>query len=188
MSGVATAHYLAHEAGRLAGVDGDRIGQWSRWGHIRASVSAGDPHVYAFADVADALAIRLLLDAGVTLPAIRHAVERLDGDHPLSHGLHVVDGRMAVERAGGLEDVFTEQRVLELDGKLDPVMLLRAGGWPSLVTGVTGVEVDPARAGGRPCLSGRRVPVEDAVAAPDGLDLTPEQLADAHRWWDACAS
>src|SRR5215217_6615318 len=104
---VATGRYLAHEAGRLAGVDGDRIGQWARWGHIRASVSAGDPHVYSFADVADALAVRLLLDAGIALPVIRRAVEALGGEHPLSEGLHVVDGRLAVEAGAGLKDVFT---------------------------------------------------------------------------------
>ena len=53
----------------LAGVPGDRIGQWARWGHIRASVSAAEPHVYAFADVAEALAVHLLLDIPGWLPA-----------------------------------------------------------------------------------------------------------------------
>ena len=167
--------YLAHEAGRLAGVDGDRVGQWARWGHIRASISAGDPHVYAFADVADALAVRLLLDAGVALPVIRRAVDALGGEHPLARGLHVVDGRMAVERERGLEDVFTEQRVFELDGRLDPEALLRAGGYPSLMTGVA-VQVDPERAAGRPCVPGTRTPVVDAL-----------QDADLRRWWDCVA-
>ncbi len=188
MAAVTLGHYLAHEAGQLAGVDGDRIGQWSRWGHIRASVSDGDPHVYAFADVADALAVRLLLDAGISLPVIRAAVAHLGGEHPLARGLHVVDGRMAVERAGGLEDVFTEQRVFELDGRLDPVALLRSGGWPALVTGVEDVEVDPARAGGLPCLRGRRVPVVDAAENPEGLELSDGQIAAAKAWWSACAS
>lgn len=163
--------YLAHEAGRLAGVDGDRIGQWARWGHIRASVSQGDPHVYAFEDVADALAVRILVDAGLPLPMIRAAVEHLGGDHPLAEGIHVVDGRMAVERPGGLEDVFSEQRVLDLDGRLEPVALLRAGGWPSLMTGVP-VDVDPERAAGHPCRPGTRTPVKDALDDPDLL-----------RWW-----
>jgi DNA-binding transcriptional MerR regulator len=172
--------YLAHEAGRLAGVHGDRIGQWARWGHIRASVSDGDPHVYAFADVADALAVHVLEEAGLPLPVIRAAVEHLGGEHPLAQGLHVVDGRMAVERAGGLEDVFTEQRVLELDGHLDPVALLRAGGWPSLVTGVTAIEVDPERLAGRPCIRGRRIPVD--VAAEGGLGLGDDEVEQARTW------
>src|ERR671927_1776 len=116
---VATGRYLAHEAGRLAGVPGDRIGQWARWGHIRASISAGEPHVYAFEDVAEALAVHLLLDAGVALPVVRRAV--------------------------------------------DPVDLLRRGGWPARVTGrLDAVWVDPARAGGRPCVRGTRVPVEES--------------------------
>jgi DNA-binding transcriptional MerR regulator len=169
------ATYLAHEAGRLAGVDGDRIGQWARWGHIRASVSDGDPHVYSFEDVADALAVRLLIDAGIPLALVRLAVDHLGGDHPLSAGVHVVDGRMAVERADGLEDVFTEQRVLELNGRLDPVALLRAGGYPSLMTGVP-VEVDPERAAGHPCVPGTRRPVKDALDDPQ-----------YRRWWEFVA-
>ena len=67
--------YLAHEAARLVGVNGDRIGQWARWGHIDASISRGDPHVYAFEDVRDALLIHLRLDAGATLDAIRSGQE-----------------------------------------------------------------------------------------------------------------
>jgi DNA-binding transcriptional MerR regulator len=180
--------YLAHEAARLVGVPGDRIGQWARWGHIRASISAGEPHVYSFGDVAEALAVHLLLDAGLTLPVIRHAVDRLDGARPLSSGrVHVVDGVLAVERGEGLEDVFTEQRVLELDGRVEVEALLRRGGWPTRLTGVTEVEVDPARAGGRACVRGRRVTVEDAVADPDAYGLAPEQAEAARRWWEASA-
>jgi DNA-binding transcriptional MerR regulator len=177
------AAYLAHEAGRLAGVDGDRIGQWARWGHIRASVSTGDPHVYSFEDVADALAVHILLDAGIALPVIRRAVDALGGEHPLSHGLHIVDGQLAVERGDTLEDVFTEQGVLPFDGRLDAVGLLATGGWPSLVCGITTVAVDPARVGGRPCVSGRRVPVEDVVDDPDGLGLSDQEIEDSRRWW-----
>lgn len=65
-----TARYLAHEAARLVGVNGDRIGQWARRGHIDASISRDDPHVYAFADVCAALLVHLRLHAGATLPAI----------------------------------------------------------------------------------------------------------------------
>ena len=67
--------YLAHEAARLVGVNGDRIGQWARWGHIHASISRGDPHVYSFADVCDALVVHLRLRAGATLDAIRAGQE-----------------------------------------------------------------------------------------------------------------
>jgi uncharacterized protein (DUF433 family) len=185
-----TGRYLAHEAGRLVGVPGDRIGQWARWGHIRASISDGDPHVYSFADVAEALAVHLLLQVGFTLPLVRRAVDALGGAaaHPLSGGaLHVVDGRLAVERGDVLEDVFTLHGVLPLDGRLDATALLRRGGWPVRDAEDLAVEVDPARAGGRPCVRGRRIPVEDVAAEPDSaaleLGLSDEQVADAVRWW-----
>lgn len=168
--------YLAHEAGRLAGVPGDRIGQWARWGHICASVSAGDPHVYAFDDVAEALAVHLLLERGVRLPDVRAAVERLGGAgrHPLT---------AAGPSAVGL---------LPLDGNLPADALLRRGGWVSLALGIDCVEVDPHRMGGRPCLRGRRLPVEDVAASPDeDWDLSPDEVRAAVRWWEAaerCAS
>ena len=175
-----TGRYLAHAAGMLAGVPGDRIGQWARWGHIRASVSDGEPHVYAFGDVAEALAVHVLLEAGLTLPVVRRAVDRLGG---LSNGIHVVDGRLAVERGDVLQDVFSEQVVLPLNGRLDPVDLLRRGGWPARVTGeLDAVWVDPARAGGRPCVRGTRIPVEDVG---DDLGLPPELVAAAQRWRSA---
>jgi hypothetical protein len=173
----------------LAGVPGDRIGQWARWGHIRASVFDGEPHVYAFSDVAEALAVHLLLDAGIGLPVVRRAVERLGGATawPLSSGrLHVVDHRLAVERGDVLEDVFSEQQtVLPLNGRLTATKLLRRGGYPARAIGrLDAVEVDPARACGRPCVRGSRVPVEDAVA--DG-----RASEDVAAWWEEalrCAS
>src|SRR3954447_23558197 len=194
-STVAPARYLAHDVGMLVGVPGDRIGQWARWGHIRASISAGVPHVYAFSDVAEALAVHLLLEAGIALPVVRRAVERLGGATawPLSTGrLHVVDHRLAVEGGDVLQDVFTEQTVLPLNGRLTAAALLRRGGWPARVTGdLDAVEVDPARAGGRPCVRGRRVPVEAVVADARGLDLTDAEIEAARTWWAeavACAS
>jgi hypothetical protein len=176
---VATGRYLAHEAGRLAGVPGDRIGQWARWGHIRASVSAEDPHVYAFSDVAEALAVHLLLDAGIALPVVRRAVARLGG---LTGGVHVVDGRLAVERGTVLQDVFTEQTVLPLNGRVDAEDLLRRGGWVARGRDLR-VEVDPARCGGRPCVRGRRVPVEDVVQDPSAFVLSDQEVQDARTWW-----
>jgi uncharacterized protein (DUF433 family)/DNA-binding transcriptional MerR regulator len=190
MKRATVARYLAHEAAPLVGVPGDRIGQWARWGHIRASVSAGDPHVYSFDDVAEALAVHLLLDAGFTLPLVRRAVERLGGAaaRPLSSGaLHVVDHRLAVERGDVLEDVFTDHGVLPLDGRLVAGDLLRRGGWPAHRLGdLRFVAVDPARLSGRPHVRGTRIPVEDVVADPDvgrELGLTHEQVTDAIRWW-----
>src|ERR671938_374981 len=71
-------HFLAGEVGELAGVSGNTIGQWARWGYIRASQSAGDPHVYSVEDVAEAAIVRALLARGVRHRDVRRASERLD--------------------------------------------------------------------------------------------------------------
>jgi DNA-binding transcriptional MerR regulator len=78
--------FLAGAVGEIAGVSGTTIGQWARWGYIRASRSGGDPHVYAFEDVVEALMVKALLDRGVSRPMIRRAVAQLTeyGDWPLS--------------------------------------------------------------------------------------------------------
>ncbi len=82
----AHGHFLAGEAGELAGVSGTTIGQWARWGYIRASQSAADPHVYAVEDIAEAAMVRALLERGVRHRDVRRAIERLPGygDWPLS--------------------------------------------------------------------------------------------------------
>ena len=79
-------HFLAGEAGELAGVTGNTIGQWARWGYIRASQSDGEPHVYSVEDVAEAAIVRELLDRGVRHRDVRRAIARLDGygEWPLS--------------------------------------------------------------------------------------------------------
>jgi DNA-binding transcriptional MerR regulator len=79
-------HFLAGEAGELAGVSGSTIGQWARWGYIRASQSSGDPHVYSVEDVAEAAIVHELLARGVRHADVRRAIERLHsyGTWPLS--------------------------------------------------------------------------------------------------------
>lgn len=88
-SGRAHGHLLAGEAGELAGVSGTTIGQWARRGYIRASQSAGDPHLYAVEDVAEAAIVRALLERGVRHRDVHRAIERLRGygDWPLSEAL-----------------------------------------------------------------------------------------------------
>jgi DNA-binding transcriptional MerR regulator len=78
--------FLAGEAGELAGVSGTTIGQWARRGLIRASRSAGDPHVYSVEDVAEAAIVHALLRRGVGHAQIRRAIAALDdyGTWPLS--------------------------------------------------------------------------------------------------------
>ncbi|MDA0181958.1 MerR family transcriptional regulator [Solirubrobacter phytolaccae] len=82
----AHGEFLAGAVGELAGVSGTTIGQWARWGYIRASQSDGDPHVYSLEDVAEAVMVKALLDRGVSRPMIRRAVAHLTdyGDWPLS--------------------------------------------------------------------------------------------------------
>jgi DNA-binding transcriptional MerR regulator len=80
----AHGEFLAGAAGEIAGVSGTTIGQWARWGYIRASRSTGDPHVYAFEDVVEALMVKALLDRGVSRPMIRRAIAHLDGPWPLT--------------------------------------------------------------------------------------------------------
>jgi DNA-binding transcriptional MerR regulator len=79
-------HFLAGEAGELAGVSGSTIGQWARWGYIRASQSQGDPHVYSVEDVAEAAIVHELLRRGVRHADVRRAIDRLHtyGTWPLS--------------------------------------------------------------------------------------------------------
>jgi DNA-binding transcriptional MerR regulator len=79
-------HFLAGEAGEIAGVSGTTIGQWARRGYIRASQSAGDPHVYAVEDVAEAAIVRALLERGIRHRDVRRAIDLLTayGRWPLS--------------------------------------------------------------------------------------------------------
>ena len=80
-------HFLAKEVGELAGVSGTTIGQWARWGYIRSSVSAAEPHVYSVEDIAEATIVGELLARGVSHADVRRAIERLRGEYgdwPLS--------------------------------------------------------------------------------------------------------
>jgi len=175
--------YSAGEVGHLAGVAGDRIGQWARWGHIPASVSAGEPHVYGWDDAAEAVAVHELLARGVGLAEVRWAVGALGGaaTWPLSRcGVHVVHGRIAVQRGEELVDLRSgAQEVLALEGRLDPAGLLRRGGWPARALGLERVEVDPARLGGRPCVRGTRVALAEADTE---LGVAEADVEEARRW------
>src|SRR3954452_3948472 len=70
---------LAADVGELVGVSGTTIGQWARRGYIRSSQSPADPRVYSVEDVAEASAVRALIERGVRRPDVRRTVERLRG-------------------------------------------------------------------------------------------------------------
>ena len=79
-------HFLAAEAGELAGVSGTTIGQWARRGLIRSSISDDEPRVYSVEDVAEASMVRALLERGVRHADVHRLIGRLRayGDWPLS--------------------------------------------------------------------------------------------------------
>jgi DNA-binding transcriptional MerR regulator len=101
-------HLSAGEAGELVGVTGNTIGQWARWGYIRASQSDGDPHVYSVEDVAEAAVVRALLERKVRHRSVRLAIAHLDdyGEWPLSQAplATTPDGRLVLLRENG--DVY----------------------------------------------------------------------------------
>ena len=67
---------LAGDAGELVGVSGNTIGQWARWGYIRASQSPTVPHVYAVEDVGEASIVAELLRRGISHAQIQAALAR----------------------------------------------------------------------------------------------------------------
>jgi uncharacterized protein (DUF433 family)/DNA-binding transcriptional MerR regulator len=204
-------HYLAQEVGQLAGVSGNTIGQWAHYGYIRASQSEpGEyPRVYSFQDAAEAIIVHELLDQKVPLPVLRPVIEGLRaqlGDWPLQQSrletlsmpdlpiaaLLVRDGEKRFELGEhGWQLVehttVNPQRV---------VADLRRGGWAvRQMPDLRHITVDPDLLSGRPAITGRRVPVSlvaELAAAPDGsevlredYDLSPDQIEDAVRWWEA---
>jgi DNA-binding transcriptional MerR regulator len=109
-------HFLAGEAGELAGVSGTTIGQWARWGYIRASQSAGDPHVYSVEDVAEAAIVSTLLERGVRHADVRRAIARL-GDY----------GTWPLTDAPLATTAERRPRIVLREG--DAVFSLTEGGW-----------------------------------------------------------
>jgi DNA-binding transcriptional MerR regulator len=97
-------HFLAGEAGELAGVTGNTIGQWARWGYIRSSQSNGEPRVYSVEDVAEAAIVHALLERGVRHREVRRAIARLTsyGDWPLSEAplATTPEGRIVLRENG----------------------------------------------------------------------------------------
>jgi DNA-binding transcriptional MerR regulator len=95
----------AGAVGELAGVSGNTIGQWARWGYIRASQSDGDPHVYSVEDVAEASIVSELLSRGVRHRDVRRAIAHLDdyGEWPLSEAplATTPEGRLLLLKENG---------------------------------------------------------------------------------------
>ena len=205
-AGLPRGHYLADEAGRLAGVSGTTIGQWARRGYIRSSRSERPLRVYSFQDVAEAMIVHELIERGVVRRAIRAAVEHLrgstGGNWPLLEAQLLVPehgpaGRtVVVADAAGHLDVVAGHPILGQLDLVEVVSELRRGGWAARsLPGLSHIEVDPDRLSGRPVIRGKRVPAELAARlaeTPQGADvlrhdygLTSEEIEDARRWWHA---
>lgn len=199
-------HYLADEVGRLAGVSGQQVGQWARYGYIRSSQSEEIPRVYSYQDVGEAMAVHALIEAGVPYDALRATIEalreRYGHNWPLSHARLKVGtgrdehGRPLKKRTVVSEgiDLPADHPVLTEDDLVEIATDLRRGGWAArAVPDLTHIEVDPDRLSGRPVVRGTRVPAEHAAriaARPGGretlredYDLTDAQIDDAVRWW-----
>lgn len=199
-------HYLANEVGRLAGVSGDRIGQWARRGYIRSSQSSGSPRVYSYQDAAEAIVVHELLENNVPLKVIRGAVEELRDkyghDWPLSSSPLAVHKDfqkspiVVIEDEQGFDVGKGWQRVLTTDNLQRIAGDLARGGWvtrhkPELKH----VEVNPDRLSGRPTIAGMRIPVDlvgQIASEPDGVsilkrdyELSDAQIRDASKWWEA---
>lgn len=199
--------YLAHEAGRLAGVSGTTIGQWARRGLIRSSHDERPPRVYSFQDVAEALVVHALIEEGVPHARIRRALEGLRqrfGDWPLTHAelatvagtregtarVLVLEDSQSYESAGAGWQQTADSALRRVTGDL------RRGGWVvRALPDVTHIEVDPERLSGRPTIRGRRLAAEKVAELGgsaegvrllrDDYGLSPEEIRDARRWWEA---
>lgn len=202
-------HYLAHEVGRLAGVSGDRIGQWARRGYIQSSQSTGRPRVYSFQDVAEAMMVHDLIERGLNLRLVKSMIRELRdryGAWPLASAPLYAEYDDAskfqgvILREGAtLYDVRSLSEPL-LEG-LEPTLVriadeLHRGGWAARqFPDIRHIEVHPDRLSGQPAIKGRRIAAEfvgQLAAQPGGIEiltedyeLTDEEIADARRWWAA---
>jgi uncharacterized protein (DUF433 family)/DNA-binding transcriptional MerR regulator len=196
-------HYSAWEAGQLAGVSGNAIGQWARRGYIRASQSESIPKVYSYQDVAEAMVVHDLLEHGVGHVDIRTAIEALEGygDWPLTAApLATVQtkgrSRLVAVEVEATYDVGDRgwQQVVNPENLTRIRSELQRGGWAvRRAPGLKHIEVDPERLSGRPVIRGRRVAAQDVAetaeepggreALEEGYGLESEQIDDARSWW-----
>lgn len=197
--------YIAREVGRLAGVSGQTIGQWARRGYIRASQKrAGQlPLLYSFQDVAEAIIVHELLERGSSYRQVRETIrrvrERFGTQWPLSHvGLATTTGGEIIAEADQALYAISNlgwQQVTEHD-LTRIVGLLQSGGWAAReLRDLHYIEVDPRILSGRPSVRGTRLAAEKVAhiaRSPDGArvltsdyHLSPEQIRDARRWWEA---
>jgi uncharacterized protein (DUF433 family)/DNA-binding transcriptional MerR regulator len=203
--------FSPHRAGALAGVSGNTIGQWARYGLIRPSVYEGRPaNRYAFFDVAEAIVVHWLRDQGFAYTEIHDAVEAaresgatwalLRPDLGVARAVEGDRGVIAVRHGGQYVEISRpgEQAVLKPEHFALAGDMLRTGGWLADQLGLDRIEVDPAKLGGAPSLRGRRWPVERVarIAADaegrailiDDYGLDDRDVEESVRWTSAAAA
>jgi uncharacterized protein (DUF433 family)/DNA-binding transcriptional MerR regulator len=200
---IARGIFSPFRAGALAGVSGNRIGQWARYGLIQPTHFKGRPaNLYEFRDVAEAIVVHWLVERGFTYDQIHIAIERARAEDylwplqeaPVGVAQHAIEG----DPRGTI--VFELTRGVYVDDQLtlQPHMFERArdvllrGGWIADRLGLQRIEVDPAKLNGTPVLRGRRWPVERvaqlAADAPgkrvliEDYGLRPDEIVESERW------
>jgi uncharacterized protein (DUF433 family) len=198
--------YLAREVGLLAGVSGNTIGQWARFGYIQASRSATIPKVFSFQDVAEAIAVHELVEQRVRHADIKRAIQALRdeyGDWPLQAAPLATPNPKVSPPSVALK---SDQVAFDIGRRRGQTYfsfvqlrnisdLLRRGGWAIReLDNVTKIEVDPDRLSGRPTIRDRRVPAEKVAriaVLPGGLRIlasdygvTKREADDAVRWYE----
>lgn len=209
-----TGVFSPFRAGALAGVSGNRIGQWARYGLIKPTLFRGRPsNLYEFRDVAEGIVVHWLLEHGFTYRDIHLAIEgaRVDRpDWPLSTApLGIAKHATSGDPRGVIvlkvaQGVYIDTSTAAHQVTLKPELLdaasdmLRRGGWLAAKFKLKRIEVDPDKLGGAPVLRGRRWPVERVaqLAADDegrrtliqdyGLDRRDVQ--ESVRWTDEALS
>lgn len=204
--------FSPHRAGALAGVNGNQVGQWARYGLIQPSVYEGRPaNRYAFYDVAEAIVVHWLRNQSFRYDEIHRAISAARRDHPdwpliqapLGVARHALDGDrgVIVQRIDG-QYVETgrpgSQVVLRPELLGFARDLLRSGGWLANELALERIEVDPDKLGGAPTLRGRRWPVERVarIAADQAgrailtgdYGLDEQDLDESLRWAKAAAT
>lgn len=203
--------YHAAEAGQLAGVSGNTIGQWKRRGYIRASREDDHyPNVYAYQDIGEAMIVHALISENVPRKEILSAIDALRDaygyDWPLTHADIVIadygneEKRSLVirEDADAYFDLtqhhYDWQYVISPEHVAQVARELHRGGWAAReMPELEHIEVHPDRFSGRPVIRGTRVPAGQAARMAlagqrfelaEGYDLTNEQIDDAVKWFN----
>ncbi len=205
--------YSPRRAGALAGVSGQSIGQWARYGLVTPTVYEGRPaNLYSYHDVAEAIVVRWLLEQGFPHAEIRTALASVRDDYPswplLQAPLGV--GRQSLQDRGSLVKRERADVYVDVSGRapgqlvIRPLLLetardmLRHGGWLANALNLQRIEVTPLKLGGQPSLRGRRWAVDHVarLAADDdgrrvlldGYALENAEVDEAVAWAQAAAA